>query len=144
MCLDIHFMYTLKFPGKKLHNSLFRLHNFKIYVCRFFGSFTIYGTSLCRIPSIHLHGTLLELLLARTLTNACTAVCLYALLMLGTFGPAGWKIFTRGAQKRWMHMWDACITTQMSLIYVAKSSKHLRKPALWNETNKPNLVATII
>lgn len=138
--------YSFRHSFYLLYNSQFRLHNFffKKKWC-INGSVTIYGTSLCRVPSKHLHGTLLDLLLRSwTCTNSCTAVCLSALLMLGIFGPAGWKIFTRGAQKRWMHMLDACITTQMSLIYVAKSSKHLRKPALWNETNKPNLEVTII
>jgi len=57
---------------------------------------------------------------------------LVAFLMMGLLAFAGWKIFTRGAQKRWMVMSDVCTTIQMSLIYVAKSSKNLRKHALWN------------
>lgn len=49
------------------------------------------------------------------------------------FGTAGWKIFTKGAPKRWILTLVACITRQMNLICVAKSSKHLRKLALWND-----------
>lgn len=51
----------------------------------------------------------------------------------GSFCDAGWEIYTKDAQKRWIRMLDACITIQTSLIYVAKSSKNLRKHALWNE-----------
>ncbi|CAN6548140.1 unnamed protein product [Malus baccata var. baccata] len=37
-------------------------------------------------------------------------------------------------QRRWMVTLDACITIQMSLIYVAKSRRNSRTSARWHET----------
>ena len=47
---------------------------------------------------------------------------------------AGSEISTKSAQRRWMNMWDACTTIQMSSTCAAKSNKHSRNRVPWNES----------